>query len=175
MYDKQIKYIWVYDNLNHILTVNIYLKFYKKRFWHMVSNVFFVLKEVLVYPRHHIDLLHDNCCDNDKRLQDIKILSQMYQFAQFDLEPYKENRIVHSCHNYTRFRPYLDMDWYVWFWLYLKILREYLGIFFNNENAPLYIIVSLNHIHYIKSNSPTRIGCKNKSKIKRWWIVTTAL
>ena len=32
----------------------------------------------------------------------------MYQFAQFDLEPYKENRIVHSCHNYTRFRPYLD-------------------------------------------------------------------
>ena len=79
----------------------------------MVSNVIFVLKEVLVYPRHHIDLLHDNCCDNDKRLQDIKILSQMYQFAQFDLEPYKENRIVHSCHNYARFRSYLDMDLYV--------------------------------------------------------------
>ena len=73
----------------------------------------FVSKEVLVYPRHHIDLLHDNCCDNDKRLQDIKILSQMYQFAQFDLEPHKENRIVHSCNNYTRFRPYLDMDLYV--------------------------------------------------------------
>ena len=117
----------------------------------MVSNVFFVSKEVLVYPRHHIDLLHDNCCDNDKRLQDIKNLSQMYQFAQFDLEPYKENRIVHSCHNYTRFWPYLDT-------IYMFDFDYILRYFYNTSN----------HTHYIKSNSPTRIGCKNKSKIERW-------
>ena len=97
----------------------------------MVSNVFFVSKEVLVYPRHHIDLLHDNCCDNDKRLQDIKNLSQMYQFAQFDLEPYKENRIVHSCHNYTRFRPYLDT---IYMFDFDYILRYY-DLF---ESYPLY-------------------------------------
>ena len=94
-----------YTDCQHILRI-----LQKNVFDIWCQTCFFVSKEVLVYPRHHIDLLHDNCCDNDKRLQDIKILSQMYQFAQFDLEPYNENRKVHSCHNYTRFRPYLDMD-----------------------------------------------------------------